>query len=247
MEYHLTFYGIHKLIDKIRNNIRNNIKEENDKIIKKVKKIYIMDEKLINIPHEIGIMINLKYLNISYNKLESLPPEIGNLINLEYLYFSHNNLKKLPLEIGNLVNLRNLSIDGNAHIEIPLEIKNLINLEVLDISDSDFTSFPPEIIIPMVVFASLFGVVYLFFTTRHKERMFLIEKGQNAELFNKEHKDGKWGLKIGIMAMGIGCGILFGYLFSSIGLIQEDVAFPAMIFLFAGAGLVASHFIVNKK
>ena len=105
----------------------------------------------------------------------------------------------------------------------------------------------PEIIIPTVVFASIFGIAYLYFTTRNKERMALIEKGASAELFNKENKEGNWGLKIGIMAIGIGFGILFGYLFSAIGLVNEDVAFPAMIFLFAGAGLVASHYLTNKK
>lgn len=104
----------------------------------------------------------------------------------------------------------------------------------------------PEIVIPIVTFASIFGIMYVFLMTRNKERMALIEKGESAELFNKEHKSGNWGLKIGIMAVGIACGILFGNILASSGVVEEDVAFPSMIFLFAGAGLIVSHYISKK-
>ena len=34
-----------------------------------------------------------------------------------------------------------------------------------------------EILIPLSMFAAIFGIVYLYFTTRNKERLALIEKG----------------------------------------------------------------------
>ena len=106
----------------------------------------------------------------------------------------------------------------------------------------------PEILVPITVFASLFGIVYIYLTTRNKERMYLIEKDQSAELFNKENKGGGfWGLKIGIMAIGISLGILFGNILANAGIVNEDVAFPSMVFMFGGAGLIVSHFIINKK
>ena len=106
-----------------------------------------------------------------------------------------------------------------------------------------------EILIPLALFGSIFGIVYIYIMTRNKERMALIEKGVSAELFNKPINAGQWSLKLGIMAIGVGIGVVIANLFVSIGLLDEEVAFPAMIFIFAGVGLVASYYLAegNKK
>ncbi len=99
------------------------------------------------------------------------------------------------------------------------------------------------LLIPITLFAAIFGIVYIYLMTRNKERLALIEKGASAELFNKSVKAGKWGLKLGVMAIGVGIGIVVGNLFVSAQMLNEEVAFPSMIFIFAGVGLVASHYI----
>jgi hypothetical protein len=105
-----------------------------------------------------------------------------------------------------------------------------------------------EILIPLSLAASVFGITYIYLMTRNKERMALIEKGASAELFNKPIKEGKWGLKLGIMAIGIGIGIVTANIFASLNLFDEEVAFPSMIFIFAGLGLVSSYYLVaNEK
>jgi len=103
-----------------------------------------------------------------------------------------------------------------------------------------------ELLIPISLFAAVFGVIYVYLTTRNKERMALIEKGASAELFNKPVKEGKWGLKLGIMAIGVGIGILLANMLVSAQLLDEEVAFPSMIFIFAGIGLVASYYITSR-
>lgn len=97
------------------------------------------------------------------------------------------------------------------------------------------------------MFAAIFGIIYIFLMTRNKERMALIENGASADLFNSPIKDGKWGLKIGIMSMGVGIGIVVANLFVAAQLLDSEVAFPSMIFLFAGAGLVVSHYLASSK
>ena len=71
------------------------------------------------------------------------------------------------------------------------------------------------ILIPFIVFATFFGIAYLFFTTRNKERLALIEKGETAAIFNNEGNR-YVGLKIGIAFIGVSIGILLGYLHQSL-------------------------------
>ena len=104
-----------------------------------------------------------------------------------------------------------------------------------------------EILIPLSLFASVFGIIYIYLMTRNKERMALIEKGASAELFNNPIKVGEWALKLGIMAIGIGIGIVVANLFVSAELLEEEVAFPSMIFIFAGVGLVTSYYMIGRN
>ncbi len=57
-----------------------------------------------------------------------IPPEIGDLINLEWLYLSYNQLTgEIPSEISNLLNLEWLYLYGNQLVgEIPDSICNLV-------------------------------------------------------------------------------------------------------------------------
>ena len=102
--------------------------------------------------------------------------------------------------------------------------------------------------IPLIVFASIFGIFYVWLTTRNKERLSLIEKGADASLFatKKDHRM-NYTLKFGMLAVGIGIGILVGSLLASYTTMDEDVAFPSMIFLFGGVFLIANAMIEKKE
>ncbi|MCK5280140.1 MAG: hypothetical protein KAK04_16415, partial [Cyclobacteriaceae bacterium] len=101
-----------------------------------------------------------------------------------------------------------------------------------------------EVLIPLIVFGSMFAVVYVFLTTRNKERLALIEKGADATLFKSGPGKSVFGivvLNIALMAIGIGIGVLLASLLSQNGM-DEEVAFPAMIFIGGGLGLLAGFF-----
>lgn len=104
-----------------------------------------------------------------------------------------------------------------------------------------------EVLIPLIVFASIFGVFYVFFTTRNKERLALIEKGADASLFaTKSNHKTNFTLKFGMLAVGIGVGILVASILDNYTVLDEEVAYPSMIFLFGGLFLVANAMIEKK-
>lgn len=99
-------------------------------------------------------------------------------------------------------------------------------------------------------FATVFGIMYVFYTTRNKERLALIEKGADATLFNtgKEWKISwnKFTLKIGMLAVGIALGILVGAMMTNAGMLDEDVNFSSMIFMFGGLSLIL-FYVIDRK
>ena len=104
-----------------------------------------------------------------------------------------------------------------------------------------------EILFPISFFALIFGIVYIFLMTRNRERLALIEKGADAKLFKTGGKShaGVIVLNIALLAIGIGIGVLLGYVMETQGM-DDEVAYPAMIFLWGGIGLLAAWFI-NRK
>ncbi|EAZ80651.1 DUF6249 domain-containing protein [Algoriphagus machipongonensis] len=103
------------------------------------------------------------------------------------------------------------------------------------------------VLVTLTIFSTIFGVVYLFLTTRNKERLALIEKGADASLFNtgKKFSFSEVVMNLALLGIGVGVGVLMGELLSIIGM-NSDVSFPACIFIFGGLGLLASVF-ANKK
>ena len=98
-----------------------------------------------------------------------------------------------------------------------------------------------DLLIVLIMFASVFGTFYVWVSTRNKERMSLIEKGADASLFATKKKSfSNITLKIGMLAVGIGLGILTGSLLANYTNLRPQVAFPSMIFLFAGLFLVGN-------
>ncbi|QXP74598.1 DUF6249 domain-containing protein [Tenacibaculum sp. HL-MS23] len=104
----------------------------------------------------------------------------------------------------------------------------------------------------MFLFAIIFGIFYLFYSTRNKERLALIEKGVDAKIFmqGERKKSTLTGriivLNLALLLMGIGLGIFFGLIIDTYTSINEDAVYPAMIFLMAGVGLFAGFNITKK-
>ena len=99
------------------------------------------------------------------------------------------------------------------------------------------------IFVPISFFLALFAILYVYWTTRTKERLALIEKGSDASIFKT--KTSKYALlKWGIFLIALAVGVITGYALSNV--INEVAAFFTMILLFGGIGLIVAHFITNS-
>ena len=108
--------------------------------------------------------------------------------------------------------------------------------------------FAAGILIPIGFFAMIFGIAYLGFTTRNRERMALIERGADPTLFEARKKVNNNGtMKVGLFFLGIGLGVVVAYLVSSGGGMDEGAAYPSMIFIFGGLALIVSHLWERKQ
>ncbi len=99
------------------------------------------------------------------------------------------------------------------------------------------------IFVPISFFLALFAILYVYWTTRTKERLALVEKGMDAGIFKGECSQYAL-LKWGIFLIALAAGVLGGFAFSRV--INEVVAFFTMILLFGGVGLIVAFWVTKQ-
>ncbi len=107
------------------------------------------------------------------------------------------------------------------------------------------------ILIPISLFAAIFGIVYLYLSTRNRERLALIEKGLDASIFKKISQNGIGFdkiilLNLALLLMGIGIGIFLALLLVTYTSLKSDTVYPAMVFFTAGLALLLGFRITGK-
>ena len=102
-----------------------------------------------------------------------------------------------------------------------------------------------EILMPIGLFGSGFGILYVYFTTRHKERLAMIEQGADASLFSS--KQNKYNsLKYGMFLSGLALGLLTGNILAETTSLKEETAFFSMTLLGGGLSLVLYYLIESR-
>ena len=107
-----------------------------------------------------------------------------------------------------------------------------------------------ETLIPISFFLAVFGIVYLFLSTRNKERLALIDKGADATIFMKGRNGASFGkliiLNIALLLMGIGVGVFIALLLTAYTRLDRQAIYPATIFTMAGLGLFIGFYMTKK-
>lgn len=104
------------------------------------------------------------------------------------------------------------------------------------------------ILIPISLFLTVFGIFYLYLSTRNKERLALIEKGADASIFhNGSNAFQKIVLlNLALLSMGVGLGVFLALALATYTTLDPDALYPAMIFLMAGLALFAGFKLTEK-
>ncbi|HOF54447.1 MAG TPA: hypothetical protein PLD74_01565 [Prolixibacteraceae bacterium] len=106
------------------------------------------------------------------------------------------------------------------------------------------------IVISVSFFLTVFAIVYVIFSTRHKERMAMIEKGADPRLFKREPRTFKTNeyltFKWGLFMIGSAIGILAGALLELYSEFPSGACYFSMILIFGGLALVASYLLRGK-
>lgn len=106
-----------------------------------------------------------------------------------------------------------------------------------------------EVLIPVLGIVFTFGWliiwVYMFYSTRSRVKLALIESGRTAAIF-RSRTDRENALKFGLLAVMAGIGILFGEILKRMGL-DAEVAYFSMILIMGGIGLLTFYVYINKK
>ncbi len=105
-----------------------------------------------------------------------------------------------------------------------------------------------EILIPLIVMATLFGIVFVVITARNRERMAMIEKGVNPRDFLAPQKNQSHGvLKWALLLVGLGFGLFIGSILETYTRINEEPAYFASALFFGGIGLAIAYLIVRRS
>eukprot|EP01125_Pyxidicula_operculata_P006166 TRINITY_DN214_c0_g1_i1.p1 TRINITY_DN214_c0_g1~~TRINITY_DN214_c0_g1_i1.p1 ORF type:complete len:1338 (-),score=304.60 TRINITY_DN214_c0_g1_i1:220-4233(-) len=114
--------------------------------LQKLTKLLLYKNQMTSIPTDIGEMVELKDLDVSFNRLKSIPSSLSKCKNLTFLNFSYNNINSIPETLfDGLDNLQEFLINQNDITELPKSILKLKNIKRIECSQNSVQSNLPDI------------------------------------------------------------------------------------------------------
>ncbi|MEO8765554.1 MAG: DUF6249 domain-containing protein [Ginsengibacter sp.] len=102
----------------------------------------------------------------------------------------------------------------------------------------------------LIIFGTLFGIVYVAVSSRTRVRLALIEKGADASIFNSKSTQSNILaiilVNISLLLVSIGVGIFLAAILHQSFNVREEVAYPGTIFTVAGIGLFVGYLVSSK-
>lgn len=118
--------------------------------------VSICNKDVLFLRPTIGVLQNLKTLQICCNHLVVLPEEICELVNLVRLVLARNKLISLPKNIGKLKNLKEFNAAHNNLSSLPETFSSLKRLTLLILSSNNFKGIPKQV-------SGCFSLIHFYF------------------------------------------------------------------------------------
>ncbi|XP_032547071.1 leucine-rich repeat-containing protein 10B [Chiroxiphia lanceolata] len=107
-----------------------------------LRKLYLSDAGLREIPEELGELRHLRTLALDGNELMEVPEAVCDLPRLAHLYLGRNGLQGLPPAFSQLQSLRCLWMEGNFLARFPRALLHLPELRSLQLGDNRLSQLP---------------------------------------------------------------------------------------------------------
>ncbi|WP_299436746.1 DUF6249 domain-containing protein [uncultured Aquimarina sp.] len=105
-----------------------------------------------------------------------------------------------------------------------------------------------NIIVPISFLVSVFGIIYIYITSKHRERIAMIKYGVSASQLTNKNRDLAQSLKYGMLLIGIAVGILVAYCINLFVLEKyHPVFYFSMTFLFGGISIIMNYKLEKRK
>jgi F0F1-type ATP synthase assembly protein I len=103
------------------------------------------------------------------------------------------------------------------------------------------------VFIPIVAIVGAFVMIIFLRKYDNMERMAMIEKGMKAEDMNiKRQRTTSLPLRTSLLFIGVGLGILLGYILDH-NFNMDEPGYFSMVFIFGGLGLAIAYLVEEKK
>lgn len=103
-----------------------------------------------------------------------------------------------------------------------------------------------DIVVPVSLFLMVFAIMYVYYTTRNKERLALIEKGADPKIFKRAKGSSYSTFKWGLFMVGVAVGVFLGVLFDKYSRLHTEAMYVSMILIFGGTALILAYLLRNK-
>ncbi len=101
------------------------------------------------------------------------------------------------------------------------------------------------VLLPIIISLGAFVMVGYLRKFKNLERMAIIDKGVDPNLF-KDEWNTSGALRFGLLFIGAGLGLLVGYWLDR-AFYLDEVGYFSMLFVFGGIGLVAAYVIEERR
>ncbi|KAI9479317.1 hypothetical protein BX667DRAFT_506210 [Coemansia mojavensis] len=115
---------------------------------KDITRLILTENKLVQLPDELGYLRQLQFIDISLNQLRAIPATAGYWQNLRVLIASGNRIADIPTSIRHIPQLSIVDLSNNRLQAVPVALWKMQSLEQINLAHNLIRAIPAPILAP---------------------------------------------------------------------------------------------------